>query len=75
MKHLRTVEDVMTRAAISVERNTAFKDVVAALRMWNVSALPVLDQDGKVAGARSMARRHLKRLVDVKADFTTPVPA
>ncbi|MFB6578478.1 CBS domain-containing protein [Streptomyces sp. NPDC056402] len=55
MKHLRTVEDVMTHAAISVERETAFKDVVEALRMWNVSALPVLAQDGKVAGVVSEA--------------------
>ncbi|MFD7835027.1 hypothetical protein [Streptomyces sp. NPDC059761] len=27
MKHLRTVEDVMTHAVISVDRGTAFKDI------------------------------------------------
>ncbi|MFB7254837.1 CBS domain-containing protein [Streptomyces nojiriensis] len=60
MKHLRTVEDVMTHAAISVERGTAFKDVVEALRMWNVSALPVVARDGQVAGVVSEADLLLK---------------
>ncbi|MFE2245333.1 CBS domain-containing protein [Streptomyces lavendulae] len=55
MKHLRNVEDVMTHAVISVDRGTAFKDIVEALRMWNVSALPVLAQDGQVVGVVSEA--------------------
>ncbi|MEU3467338.1 CBS domain-containing protein [Streptomyces sp. NPDC006687] len=50
MKHLRNVEDVMTHAVISVDRGTAFKDIVEALRMWNISALPVLDRHGQVVG-------------------------
>ncbi|MCX5193129.1 CBS domain-containing protein [Streptomyces sp. NBC_00249] len=60
MKHLRTVDDVMTHAVISIDRGTAFKDIVEALRMWNVSALPVLAQDGQVVGVVSEADLLLK---------------
>ncbi|WP_046776725.1 CBS domain-containing protein [Streptomyces yangpuensis] len=55
MEHLRTVADVMTRAAVSVDRGTAFKDIVETMRMWNISALPVLAEDGHVAGVVSEA--------------------
>ncbi|MFB7900732.1 CBS domain-containing protein, partial [Streptomyces xiamenensis] len=55
MEHLRNVEDVMTHAVVSVDRGTAFKDIVEELRMWNVSALPVLAQDGRVIGVVSEA--------------------
>ncbi|MFD9354417.1 CBS domain-containing protein [Streptomyces sp. NPDC060031] len=60
MKHLRTVNDVMTHAVISIDRATAFKDIVEALRMWNVSALPVRAQDGQVVGVVSEADVLLK---------------
>ncbi|MFE3760222.1 CBS domain-containing protein [Streptomyces sp. NPDC059104] len=60
MKHVRTVEDVMTHAVISVDRGTAFKDIVEELRMWNVSALPVLARDGQVVGVVSEADLLLK---------------
>ncbi|MFF4582671.1 CBS domain-containing protein [Streptomyces sp. NPDC001389] len=55
MKHLCTVDDVMTDAVISVDHDTAFKDIVEAMRMWNVSALPVLSGEGKVTGVVSEA--------------------
>ncbi|MBW5480549.1 CBS domain-containing protein [Streptomyces bambusae] len=55
MKHLRTVGDVMTHAAISVDNSTAFKAIVETMRMWNVTALPVLSEDGRVAGVVSEA--------------------
>ncbi|MFD9101786.1 CBS domain-containing protein [Streptomyces virginiae] len=55
MEHLRNVEDVMTHAVVSVDRGTAFKDIVEELRMWNVSALPVLAEDGRVIGVVSEA--------------------
>ncbi|MCC0094487.1 CBS domain-containing protein [Streptomyces flavotricini] len=61
MKRLRTVEDVMTHTVISVDRDTAFKDIVETLRMWNVSALPVLSEDGRVTGVVSEADLLLKR--------------
>ncbi|MFJ5806634.1 CBS domain-containing protein [Streptomyces sp. NPDC093093] len=55
MKHLRTVEDVMTHAVISVDRRTPFKGVVGAMRQWQISALPVLSEEGRVAGVVSEA--------------------
>ncbi|WP_329461666.1 CBS domain-containing protein [Streptomyces sp. NBC_01431] len=55
MKYLRTVDDVMTHAVISVDRLTAFKDIAEALRMWDVSALPVIAEDRRVAGVVSEA--------------------
>ncbi|MCB5180862.1 CBS domain-containing protein [Streptomyces antimicrobicus] len=55
MKHLRTVDDVMTRTAICVDHDTAFKDIVETMRKGNVSALPVRTGDGRVAGVVSEA--------------------
>ncbi|MFE0579672.1 CBS domain-containing protein [Streptomyces sp. NPDC058874] len=60
MKHLRTVEDVMTHAVISVDRRTPFKEVVGAMRQWRISALPVLSEEGRVAGVVSEADLLLK---------------
>ncbi|MER7467291.1 CBS domain-containing protein [Streptomyces sp. NPDC097981] len=55
MKHLRTVDDVMTHAVISVDHDTAFKDIVETMRIWNVITLPVLAVDGRVTGVVSEA--------------------
>ncbi|MCY0944539.1 CBS domain-containing protein [Streptomyces antarcticus] len=60
MKHLRTVEDVMTHAVISVDRRTPFKDIVETMRQWRISALPVLSGEGRVAGVVSEANLLLK---------------
>lgn len=60
MKHLRAVEDVMTHAVVSVDRRTPFRDVVEAMRQWRISAVPVLSQDGRVAGVLSEADLLLK---------------
>lgn len=60
MKHLRTVDDVMTHAAISVDTGTQFKDIVESMRQWRISALPVLSADGRVAGVVSEADLLLK---------------
>ncbi|MFD6912293.1 MULTISPECIES: CBS domain-containing protein [Streptomyces] len=60
MKQLRTVEDVMTHAVISVDRRTPFKDIVEAMRQWRISALPVLSEEGRVAGVVSEADLLLK---------------
>ncbi|MFB7225456.1 hypothetical protein [Streptomyces sp. NPDC056227] len=38
MKHLRTVNYVMTHAVISVDREAAFKDIVEFMRQWRISA-------------------------------------
>ncbi|MET9881837.1 CBS domain-containing protein [Streptomyces sp. NPDC006430] len=60
MKHLRTVDDVMTHAVISVDRGARFKDVVETMRQWRISAVPVLSQEGRVAGVVSEADLLLK---------------
>ncbi|MEV0412888.1 CBS domain-containing protein [Streptomyces sp. NPDC050448] len=60
MKHLRTVDDVMTHAVISVDTGTQFKDIVESMRQWRISALPVLSADGRVAGVVSEADLLLK---------------
>ncbi|MFB9590952.1 hypothetical protein [Streptomyces racemochromogenes] len=36
----------MTHAVVSVDRETACKDIVEILRMWHVSAVPVTSGDG-----------------------------
>ncbi|MFI8339018.1 CBS domain-containing protein [Streptomyces sp. NPDC085639] len=60
MKHLHTVEDVMTHAVISVDRRTPFKDIVETMRQWRISALPVMSEGGRVAGVVSEADLLLK---------------
>ncbi|MFJ7779388.1 CBS domain-containing protein [Streptomyces yangpuensis] len=60
MKSPRTVDDVMTGAAISVDTGAQFKDIVETMREWRISALPVLSADGRVAGVVSEADLLLK---------------
>ncbi|MFG2516029.1 CBS domain-containing protein [Streptomyces sp. NPDC048584] len=50
-----TVGDVMTRAVVAVGRDTPFKDVVRLIQEWKVSALPVLEGEGRVVGVVSEA--------------------
>ncbi|MFD5538738.1 CBS domain-containing protein [Streptomyces sp. NPDC127079] len=50
-----TVGDVMTRGAVAVGRDAPFKDVVSLMDQWKVSALPVLEGDGRVIGVVSEA--------------------
>ena len=50
-----TVKDVMTTAVVVVRRGATFKEMAAALRRYRVSALPVVDADGKVIGVVSEA--------------------
>ncbi|MGW5044819.1 CBS domain-containing protein [Streptomyces griseoluteus] len=49
------VSDVMTRAVVAVSRRTLFKDIVERMEQWQVSALPVLEGDGRVIGVVSEA--------------------
>ncbi|WP_330455580.1 CBS domain-containing protein [Streptomyces sp. NBC_00820] len=49
------VSDVMTRAVVAVGRNALFKDIVERMAQWQVSALPVLEGDGRVIGVVSEA--------------------
>ncbi|MEV7326474.1 CBS domain-containing protein [Streptomyces sp. NPDC093970] len=49
------VDDVMTRAVVAVGRETLFKDIVERMEQFKVSALPVLEGDGRVIGVVSEA--------------------
>ncbi|MFF7969881.1 CBS domain-containing protein [Streptomyces sp. NPDC007905] len=49
------VSDVMTHAAVAVGRGALFKDIVERMEQWQVSALPVLEGDGRVIGLVSEA--------------------
>ncbi|MFF4544629.1 CBS domain-containing protein [Streptomyces sp. NPDC001435] len=51
----RTVSDVMTHTVVAVGRDAAFKDVVELMEQWKVSALPVLEGEGRVIGVVSEA--------------------
>jgi CBS domain-containing protein len=47
------VRDVMTRQVVSVAENAPYKDIVAALALARVSAVPVVDATGRVLGVVS----------------------
>lgn len=51
----RTVSDVMTHTAIAVGRHASYKEIVALMEQWKVSALPVLEGEGRVIGVVSEA--------------------
>ncbi|MFK0253901.1 CBS domain-containing protein [Streptomyces sp. NPDC090445] len=50
-----TVADVMTTKVIAVTPATGFKDIVAAMDRWKVSALPVIEGEARVVGVVSEA--------------------
>ena len=50
-----TVKDVMTAEVVVVRRETTFKEMAAVLRRYRVSALPVVDDAGRVVGVVSEA--------------------
>ncbi|MEU3425027.1 CBS domain-containing protein [Streptomyces gardneri] len=50
-----TVSDVMTHTAIAIGRDAPYKEIVALLDQWKVSALPVLEGEGRVVGVVSEA--------------------
>jgi CBS domain-containing protein len=54
MRHLE-VDDVMTRRVVTVQVGTPFKDVARVLADRRVSAVPVLDGDGRLVGIVSEA--------------------
>jgi CBS-domain-containing membrane protein len=56
------VKDVMTTDVVSVRETAEYKDIVAVLRGLHVSALPVLDEDGRLAGVVSEADLLLKEV-------------
>ncbi|HSJ61719.1 MAG TPA: CBS domain-containing protein, partial [Jiangellaceae bacterium] len=50
-----TVRDVMTREVITVRTDTSFKEIARQLGGHNISALPVLDESGRLVGVVSEA--------------------
>ncbi|AJF63190.1 CBS domain-containing protein [Streptomyces vietnamensis] len=50
-----TVSDVMTHTAIAIGRDAPYKEIVALMDEWKVSALPVLEGEGRVIGVVSEA--------------------
>ncbi|MFC5720906.1 CBS domain-containing protein [Streptomyces gamaensis] len=51
----RTVSDVMTQTVVAVSRNAPYKEIVRTLAEWKVSAVPVLEGEGRVIGVVSEA--------------------
>ncbi|MER6126877.1 CBS domain-containing protein [Streptomyces sp. NPDC001795] len=49
------VSDVMTHTVAAVGRRAAFKEIVQLMQEWKVSALPVLEGEGRVVGVVSEA--------------------
>ncbi|MER6030058.1 CBS domain-containing protein [Streptomyces sp. NPDC001851] len=67
----RVVNDVMTRKVVALRTGAAFKDIVRTMQEWGVSALPVLDDGGRVVGVVSEADLLLKEeyAEDAVGDF------
>ncbi|WP_369249506.1 CBS domain-containing protein [Streptomyces sp. R41] len=49
------VSDVMTHTVVAVSRDAPFKKIVKTMEEWKVSAVPVLEGDGRVIGLVSEA--------------------
>jgi CBS domain-containing protein len=49
------VSDVMTPTVVAVELDAQFKEIVTAMKKWQVTAMPVLEREGRVAGVVSEA--------------------
>jgi CBS domain-containing protein len=49
------VSDVMTQTVAAIGRGASFKEIVRTMHDWKVSALPVLEGEGRVVGVVSEA--------------------
>jgi CBS-domain-containing membrane protein len=49
------VSDVMTQTVVAVGRDALFKEIVRTMEQWKVSAMPVLEGEGRVVGVVSEA--------------------
>ncbi|MGY3334133.1 CBS domain-containing protein [Streptomyces filamentosus] len=49
------VGDVMTHTAVAIGRDAPYKEIVVLMDEWKVSALPVLEGEGRVVGVVSEA--------------------
>ncbi|MFH8371731.1 CBS domain-containing protein [Streptomyces sp. NPDC018031] len=50
-----TVSDVMTLTVVAVGRQAPFKEIARTMAQWDVSAVPVLEGEGRVVGVVSEA--------------------
>ncbi|MGW0752504.1 CBS domain-containing protein [Streptomyces sp. NPDC002587] len=50
-----TVSDVMAQTAVAIGREASYKEIVELMHQWGVSALPVLEGEGRVVGVVSEA--------------------
>ncbi|MCX5107772.1 CBS domain-containing protein [Streptomyces sp. NBC_00378] len=50
-----TVSDVMTHTAVAIGRDASYKEIVELMHQWRVSAVPVLEGEGRVVGVVSEA--------------------
>jgi CBS-domain-containing membrane protein len=63
-----TVSDVMSRSVVSVNAFTPFKDIVRRMQEHRVSAVPVVDEDGRVLGLVSEGDLILKEDPELEGD-------
>jgi CBS-domain-containing membrane protein len=66
------VKDVMTPNVMTVEEDTPFEAVAAALRQHRVSAFPVLDESSQVIGVVSESDLLAKLALGIEDDTTMP---
>lgn len=49
------VRDLMTRTVVALGQDAGFKEIARTMKQWKVSALPVLEGEGRVVGVVSEA--------------------
>ncbi|MFB6706737.1 CBS domain-containing protein [Streptomyces sp. NPDC056333] len=50
-----TVNDVMTKTVVTITPDAEFKEIAAAMEQWKVTAVPVVEGEGRVIGIVSEA--------------------
>lgn len=50
-----TVNDVMTKTVVTITPDAEFKEIAAAMEQWKVTAVPVVEGEGRVVGVVSEA--------------------
>ena len=69
----RTVQDVMTREVVATQGPTPFKELVRLLNEHRVTAVPVLDDAGRlVVGVVSETDLALKEVAPLREAHTPP---
>ncbi|RXS83729.1 CBS domain-containing protein [Streptomyces sp. TM32] len=77
MRH-RCVADLMTPHAVVVQRGTTFKEIARLLDEYEITAVPVVDEDEQVVGVVSEAdllRRQIAKLGSTTAEAIMTSPA